>query len=487
MLTAPTDCKVFTPPALAEAMAATLPNRPGDRWLEPCVGKGVFLEAMSWGGVSADQVTAVDLDHHEGVEALCNEYLSGVDFLAWAVATESRFDRIIGNPPYLSLHRAPGPVKAAAYRVPRPGGGYVPPVSNCWYAFLCASIRLLRPDGGLCFVLPAGWEYADYARDLREWIPNSFRKFELVRSAKSMFDDVLDGCVVLIADGFARPNSHRSRREAGSLSGVVELLRALPTSINGAGEGFGHASKRSSEGQVRFGEVARVRIGLVTGDAKFFLMSESRRQELRLPEDTVVPVVTRARHLGSPWIDLKSWRCLRDADERAWLFYPSDRSVKISKAVTEYVAAGKELGCHLRQKTREREQWFRATALPPADGFMSGMTTDGPWICLNRMRGLTATNTLYAVHFLKRLSLGEKAAWSLALMSSAVADQHARIGRAYSKGLLKFEPKDVMALRVPVPQQTGTAALQTYERAVIELLTGDRACARSLADTFIRG
>jgi hypothetical protein len=487
MLTAPTDCKVFTPPALAEVVAATLPNRPGDCWLEPCVGKGVFLEAMARVGVCKGQVTAVDLDHHEGVEALCNEYLSGVDFLAWAVTTELRFDRIVGNPPYLSLHRAPEPVKAAAFQVPRPGGGYVPPVSNCWYAFLCASIRLLRPDGGLCFVLPASWEYADYARDLREWIPKSFRRFELVRSAKSMFDGVLDGCVVLIADGFGRPNSHQSRRYVGNLSGVIQLLRALPASINGAGAGPGRASKLFKEGRVCFSEVARVRIGIVTGDAKFFLMSESRRRELKLPEATVVPVVTRARHLAGPWADLKTWRRLRDADERAWLFSPSDRSVKISGPVAEYVAAGKELGCHLRQKTRERERWFRATPLPPADGFMSGMTTEGPWICLNRMRGLTATNTLYAVHFLKRLSLGEKAAWSLALMSSAVADQYATIGRAYSKGLLKFEPKDVMALRVPVPQLTRTAALEAYEQAVIELLSGDQARARSLADTFIRG
>jgi hypothetical protein len=114
------------------------------------------------------------------------------------------------------------------------------------------------------------------------------------------------------------------------------------------------------------------------------------------------------------------------------------------------------------------------------------MTPTGPWVCLNRMKGLTATNTLYSVHFLKRLTLYEKAAWSLALVASTAAAQHAEVGRRYSDGLLKFEPRDVMSLKIPRPVNTGPEALQVYQLVVAELLGDDQNLARSMAELFAR-
>src|SRR5207248_4179013 len=122
-------------------------------------------------GVAARRITAVELDCHTEVAGKCGDYLPGVDFLAWSLATEKRFDRVIGNPPFLQLHKAHKKVVEAALRVKRPCGDPVPLRANCWYAFLCASLRLLKPGGGMCFVLPSGWDYADYAADLRECMP----------------------------------------------------------------------------------------------------------------------------------------------------------------------------------------------------------------------------------------------------------------------------------------------------------------------------
>src|ERR1700688_230360 len=127
----PADCKVFTPPSLADAMAGVLSNRAGYRWLEPCSGGGVFLSALNRQGVAASQITAVELDHHDGMTQRCSNYYPGVDFLNWSLNTQDRFDRIIGNPPYLSLHRVPARVRNSALRVQRPDGGCVPPKANC--------------------------------------------------------------------------------------------------------------------------------------------------------------------------------------------------------------------------------------------------------------------------------------------------------------------------------------------------------------------
>ena len=41
-ITAPDDCKVFTPVKLAQAMAGVLADGAGLEWLEPCVGQGTM-------------------------------------------------------------------------------------------------------------------------------------------------------------------------------------------------------------------------------------------------------------------------------------------------------------------------------------------------------------------------------------------------------------------------------------------------------------
>lgn len=483
LITAPDDCKVFTPVALAKAMAGVLEDAPNLRWLEPCVGQGVFLDALASKGVNPERITAVELDHHD-LSGKCGDYIAGEDFLGWSLKSEQQFDRIIGNPPFLKLHRAHSSVIEAALKIPRLGGGTVPLGANCWYAFVCASLRLLKPKGCLCLVLPSGWEYANYAGDLRNRMPGMFSRFEIVRSDRSFFDGILDGCVVLIAEGYREPCTKPLRFEFPNLDAVIRHLNSPRRHISTTGD-HGAPSNIVTPGLVRFGEVARVRIGAVTGDTKYFLLDEDRRVELGLGVEDVKPVLTRAKHLARPQVDLAYWRKLREEGERVWLFWPKPRPGRRTNAVERYLDEGKRRECHTRQKARDREVWFRTNINPPADGFMSGMTSVGPWLCLNKNRELTATNTLYTVHFRKRRPLREKAAWALSLLCSTVANQYDEIGRCYSKGLLKFEPRDVMSLMLPTPTDMSDIAIEVYLAVIEDLLAGKVGRAREVAERFV--
>jgi adenine-specific DNA-methyltransferase len=482
------DCKVFTPEPLARVMAGLLRDRPGDRWLEPCVGKGVFLTALRAAGVAPSRITAIELDHHAGLEEWCGQYRPGTDFLAWSYAGPGFFDRIIGNPPYLPLHRVLPEIRGIALKLCRPGGGQVPPKANCWYAFMCACLNLLRPHGGMCFVLPSAWEYADYAADLRDRLPQMFARFEVYRSETSLFRGVLDGCVVLIADGFGEAN--RVNRKL-LFSDPERLIAALGTANSSASEVIEPRAKSDISHNtdfdvIRFGDVARVRIGGVTGDSTYFLLTERQRAHLGLPHADVRPVLTRARHLEGAAVHSREWNLLREANERVWLFWPSVRRGRRVKAVMRYIEFGEAAGCPLKEKIRVRDPWFRTRMPPMADGFMSGMSPVGPLICLNRMNGLSATNTLYTIHFHAPMKLYEKATWCMALASTTAAMQHATKGRRYSDGLLKFEPRDVMDLLVPKPAAFYPGALSIYERILNAIRTGRIETARCIADSYVK-
>jgi len=151
MISPDKSCLVYTPERLADALVGSLrpKKRVEDhRWLEPCVGQGALLSALARSGVPNHQITGIDLANcPEATDALAR-VRRGVDFLGWSKRTTLHFDRIVANPPYLALRELQGHLLENALTTTVPvDGTLVPHRANCWYAFLCASIGLLREGG----------------------------------------------------------------------------------------------------------------------------------------------------------------------------------------------------------------------------------------------------------------------------------------------------------------------------------------------------
>ncbi|MEI8020238.1 MAG: hypothetical protein WCH39_18705 [Schlesneria sp.] len=478
----PNSCNVYTPDALAKQMVASLfPNNDQFRWLEPCVGKGAILTALNANSIDPKNIRGVDLCKTAELADQLAQVIRGVEFLKWALTTSERFDCVVANPPYIAISRLPAAVQLAAMQTIGPDGTRVTKGANCWLAFLCASLSLLKPGGSFAFVLPASYEYADYALRLRRLLPNKFESVALHRCVAPIFDVVDDGSVVLICRGFGLNHKSNSRSEHKSLT---DLIAALKRSSQKAVK----TSRRSSANQIadgtRFGDLASVGLGAVTGDAAFFLMSETRRLELGLPKKAVVPVLTRSRHLALPIIDRKSWENLVLNNERVWMFRPA-HGITNHSAVKAYMASTQaEDMKKTRYKVKSRNIWYRPTLPIVPDGFMSGMTINGPWICLNEMKRLSATNTLYVVRFHERLTRDDICAWSLMFLTSVVKQQWSSVSRKYALGLCKLEPSDISGLILPRPKlMSGTVEL--YKEAVKLLLRGDHLKAIKIADSHV--
>jgi hypothetical protein len=121
---------------------------------------------------------------------------------------------------------------------------------------------------------------------------------------------------------------------------------------------------------------------------------------------------------------------------------------------------------------------------PTPHAFMTGMGTRGPWMCFNRMKGLTATNTLYTIRFHGSITEIQRYGLALSLLSSPAQRQIRRIGRSYADGLVKYEPGAL--LKLELPSFTVSPNLKTlYGKAVKALLKGDRIASRHLADSAL--
>ncbi|MFY0572498.1 Eco57I restriction-modification methylase domain-containing protein [Archangium lansingense] len=429
--------------------------------------------------VARENITALDLETRTSLsDLLAGKLERGRDFLQWAQESSERFDRIIANPPYVALSKVPAPLRKRALSVLDPDGQPVRLGANYWSAFVCASPKLLKPGGSMGFILPAAWDYADYAEPLRQGLKKWFPIVEVHRCLEPMFRPVNDGCVVLIARYY----------ETGSRPGQVfryeyPTLDELVATLS-ASKARREQIRHHSDG-TRLSEILEIRLGGVTGDAKYFLLSNDERKQHRLDEDTCVRVVSKARHLKKGHITLKQWERLKDDGERVWLFRP-DKSMENRASVRTYLQLPIDQGgCHRdRFKIKDRVPWYQTPMPDKVHGFISGMSRFGAWICLNRMDNLNATNTLYVVRFLKASQKkDEQAAWAMALLTTRVRKAVHGIRRRYPDGLSKIEPGDLAEIRVPTPRKVN-GALDAYLEATEHLLAEREDQATRIADAW---
>lgn len=485
-LVPPPSCNVFTPDVLAEAIVRTLDDAPRIRWLEPCVGKGAFLLALAKLGVSSKRIVGLDLSEvSEPADSLA-QVRRGTEFLRWAIMADMRFDRIVANPPYIGLSKLPDAIQAAAMSVKEPDGSLVTKGANCWFAFVCASLRLLKSGGSLAFVLPAAFEYANYARRLRDSLPKLFARVSVHRCREPLFEAVDDGSVVLICQEYQRPHMSHARFESNTLEDLVAVINSSPTP--------GTESKWSmtvptqpAAGHVLLSDLMSVGLGSVTGDASFFLMTEEERRLRKLPAAACVAVVSKAKHLRCAVATPSHWLQLKSEGERVWLFRPGP-AIRNHPAVGRYLRLSLEKGGCDRSayKISNRQPWYFPKLPARPHGFLSGMTQSGPWICLNTMSRLTATNTLYTIRFHRTIPSADWLAWSLMLLTSVVCEQLPVAYREYALGLRKLEPRDIRELQLPIPRlKCRRAQVPDYDQAVEGLLQGDENKAMRIADRFI--
>ncbi len=493
-LSVPSSCVVQTPDLLAYAMVKALGSGKCDSWLEPCVGKGMLLSALNSAGIASSKITGLDIDPRAQPNDKFGKILRGTEFLQWSNYTESRFDRIIANPPYIALERLNKSIRSAAAEVSRSADFEVGGNANAWYAFLCASIGLLKAKGSLCFLLPAAWDFANYAAPLRASIASHFNSVDIFRTATPIFRaaNVQEGAILLLARGRrVRTGSGRGkiyRQEVHSVDDLVAVLSSLKkTKQQDQQKKFETVAPviLAQRDTQPLRDVLKIRLGVVTGDASYFLLTEQQRRDFGLTSAAVRPVLSKAKHLIAPYMDLDQWRLLKDAGERIWLFNPS-KAVTSNWSVQSYIRFGRRGGCERENhKVALRKPWFRFANLPTGDAFISGMSNSMPWLCFRNAPNLWATNTLYVASFFDRsLNSIDRTGIALSLLTSSVREQMREKGRTYAAGLLKYEPTDLLALNIP---KLGCVVgnQKVYKRAIEALIEGDEAQCTKIADSCI--
>ncbi len=269
-------------------------------------------------------------------------------------------------------------------------------------------------------VIPREALFANYGREALAFLHRSFERVAVEPLDRLWFEGALEKVALLKCEGPLGQLKPREEIPSWRLENLSTEER----------EAYENAVRR--EAFVPLSRLAKVRLGIVTGDKKFFAPTTDEIERWGLDW---VPAVTSSGHLEGARVSRRDLARLAAEGERVAL---------VRKPNARYVRYGESNGVHLRYKCRIRAPWHSLRFGLRPDAFLSYLVHRGPRLAANDA-GAWGTNNVHEVHF--REGGGR---WLCAAFHNPVTRLAIELlGRVYAGGVLKIEPGD--AERIPVP------------------------------------
>jgi adenine-specific DNA-methyltransferase len=448
----------YTPNMVADCLLQWAVRSDRDRLLDPSCGDGGFIRGHKNSvGIEQDPLAAKG-----AVACAPSALVHEGDFFAWASNTLERFECAAGNPPFIRYQSFTGPVRARALEICARVGAHFNGLASSWAPFLVATSTLLRPGGRMAFVVPAEIGHAPYAAPLLEYLVSNFGLVQIVAVRSKLFPDLSEDCWLLYADGFGQrtdelrfsllPRFRRMRAPPQEFMRVsvgdwrtTWNRRLRPFLIEAEAreiyrEAVGHTDTR------RFGELAAVGIGYVSGANDFFHLRPSQARSLDIPGKLLYPTVRNGRALPARRLTASTvakWQ--RDDEQVMLLRIPKEG--RVPTPVARYLDSDAGRVARTAYKCRVREPWYSVPDVQVPDFFLSYMSGLEASLVRNDA-ACTCTNSVHAV----RLRPGVDPGTLMRSWDSALTRLSCEIeGHPLGGGMLKLEPREAAQIVFPSP------------------------------------
>ena len=485
----------YTPPDLAAFLAQWVKEISPKRLLEPSCGDGVFFSALAKvKGFQKTNVVGFELDDGEAAKAQARSREVGLkaavhsqDFLQWAIDhfgdSETRFDAVVGNPPFVRYQYLPEPFQVRAEQIFRQLELPFTKHTNAWVPFILASMSLLRPGGRLAMVVPAEIIHVTHAQSLRSYLGRECRRLVIIDPEELWFSDTLQGAVILLAE---KRHSKIDKTEGLGMYPVKgrEFLKLDPSTVFNEPQAINgktvqgkwtrallNLETRSLFDEIgehadvhRFEDIAKVDVGIVTGANKFFLVSDETVKNFKLAK-WAHPMFGRSEHCPGVIYDETQHAANAVKGNPTNFLWFKENERKVDAAAKAYIAMGELEKLHTRYKCRVRSPWYTVPSVYSTEIGMLKRSHDTPRLILNRI-GAYTTDTAY------RIRAKETAAERLVgcFINPLTALSAELEGRHYGGGVLELIPSEIERLTIPLPKKA-KVDLNALDKAIRTLPT----------------
>jgi len=444
--------------------------------LEPSCGDGSFLEAISnIDHTELERVTAIELDEMEVVLAArktiedVDLQVINADFLSWAIDAIDRgvmFDAVVGNPPFIRYQYLEDGVQERAKKIFDLFGLKFTKHTNAWVPFIIASIALLRPGGKIAMVIPSEILHVLHAQSLRSFLGHECSKIVLIDPEELLFEDALQGAVLLLATKASHVDEHRhgvciaretpnqflqnnpvNYFENGTFANGETVIGKWMLALLTPQERELLSNIRNNNNVFQFNEIANVDVGIVTGANKFFLVDNETVECFGLHE-WAHPMFGRSNHVNGVIYDANNHQANQDNGlPTNFLWFDNVEFKDLPLRVQEYIQSGESEALHTRYKCRIRNPWFKVPSVYGTPVGMLKRCHRFPRLIHNELGAFT-TDTAYRITPNDGINAPQLV---YSFINSLTALSAELEGRHYGGGVLEMVPSEIEKLLIPLP------------------------------------
>lgn len=459
-----------TPNALAQDIliyaASLIPTGEHVRFFDPAIGTGAFFSAFCdvFPKKRVQEAFGYEVDpaYGEPASALWRESGLTIKLADFTQAKPAnRFNLVICNPPYVRHHHLQNDDKyRLCSQTEQASGMRLSGLAGLYCYFLGLSHAWMAPGGLAGWLIPGEFMDVNYGRAVKRYLLHQVTLLHIHRFDPNdvQFADALVSSAIVWFRKARPPQNHQVKFTlGGTLLNPMRIRSVLACAL--ANEPKWSRFPESAEGKksetVTISDFFDVKRGIATGSNQYFILSEEKLVERRLPHAAFVPILPSPRYLNENEIqaDKQGNPIVRP---RLFLLdtnLPMDEIMRRYPTLHDYLQEGIARGLHKRYLCSHRNLWYRQEKRPPAPILCtylgrSDKKQGRPFrFILNRSRATVANVYLamYPTPVLTRALRGDPdllgRIWRV-LNEIPVAELLGE-GRVYGGGLHKLEPKEL--------------------------------------------
>jgi len=517
----------YTPSELSKVLADWAIHSIEEDVLEPSFGGCGFFESSinrfnELGSHNPkDRIYGVDIDKH-AFDILGAKYKTLVnlnsrfilqDFLQVKPSDFSvdGFDVVIGNHPYVSMHNMTEKQRESCEKILLNSPFAHETMgrnASLWAFFLLHSLDFLKDEGRVAWVLPCSLLHANYAEKLLSFYQAHFQKIKIVKLAERFFRDegAKETSVILLAEGFKRvPRRKKGNLYINTADNVEQLIESIERLEDGTSTNIrdykldlipppaklAYQTLQRKSCIVSLGDLADIKIGMVTGANNVFIVDKKTVDYYQLPDEVLKPVVARFNSLQGLMHNKCRHKESVKNNSRAYLVCPTVEQMQdVNSAVYRYLSQITEQARKENRTFKKRPHWFSpgwGIDGLKADCFLSYMIHRGPRLVINANKQFNCTNSIHKVIFRERVSAAKKSAIAITMFSSLTQLSAEIEGRAYSSGVLKIEPSAGRQLKLLISDECIDTLVALKEQVELELKLGNHRAITDIVDNALIG
>jgi len=459
--------------------------------LEPSCGDGVFLRSLSesLGSIKDPnaRILAIEMNRDEAKKArtklkplkMIPKITSNVvtsEYFGYMSASNKRskrkFDLILGNPPYIKQSKFERGRKQALSRM-KELGLKINQQSNAWVYFVIDAISRMSSNSRIGLVIPSDLLQLDYAKKVQDWITRNLDNTLIIGFDELVFPNIQQDVVLLL--GEKKQNTEQSKLGLISVKNTHELSEKMwekfvsskkPTNIENVDWDLQYLPESQlsiiknislNENVHNFGDIADLRIGIVTGANKFFCLKKEELKKLEIVRGYNKGL--RVRKLIGSGIDVLGIEYSNADHEKNHSknqptslleFNSRFGRAKLPEKIQNHLLAGESLRYHERNQLKRRNPWYSSEHVLATQIGMYKRSHDYCKLIF-KPDDKFSTDTVYRV-WITEANINEITAKQFVFnfVNSLTYLFCEMRGRNYGGGVLELTPKEIRTLKIPM-------------------------------------